>query len=97
MAVESATDLSAIVNTDDFGTTATYDSSSISGIFDNEFVESDGGLEAGIGYTVTRFICKTTDVSGASFGDTITINSVAYKIREIRPDGTGMSELIIEV
>jgi len=97
MGVESATDLSAIVNTDDFGTTATYDSSSISGIFDNEFVESDGGLEAGIGYTVTRFICKTTDVSGASFGDTITIDSVAYKIREIRPDGTGMSELIIEV
>jgi len=97
MSVESATDLSAIVNANDFGTTATFDSNSISGIFDNEFVESDGGLEAGIGYTVTRFICKTTDVSGASFGDTITIDSVAYKIREIRPDGTGMSELIIEV
>ena len=97
MSVETATDLSAIVNADDFGTTATFNSSSISGIFDNEFVESDGGLEAGIGYTVTRFICKTSDVSGASFGDTITIDSVAYKIREIRPDGTGMAELIIEV
>jgi len=97
MGVESATDLSAYINANDFGTTATFDSNSISGIFDNEFVESDGGLEAGIGYTVTRFICQTTDVSGASFGDTITIDSVAYKIREIRPDGTGMSELIIEV
>ena len=97
MGVETATDLSAIVNADDFGTNATFNSSSISGIFDNEFVESDGGLEAGIGYTVTRFICKTSDVSSASFGDTITINSVGYKIREIRPDGTGMSELIIEV
>ena len=97
MAVETATELSAIVNSNDFGVTATFDSNSISGIFDNEFIESDGGLEAGIGYTVTRFICKTSDVSGASFGDTIIINSVAYKIREIRPDGTGMSELIIEV
>ena len=97
MSVESATDLSAFVDTNDYGTTATFNSASISGIFENEFVESDGGLEAGIGYTVTRFICKTTDVSGASFGDNITINSVTYSIREIRPDGTGMSELIIEV
>lgn len=97
MGVESATDLSVYINENDFGTVATFNSSSISGILENEFVESDGGLEAGIGYTTTRFICRTTDLSGASFGDTITIDSVAYQIREIRPDGTGMTELIIEV
>jgi len=56
-----------------------------------------GFLEIIKGYRVIAPTSIKMERALQILGDTITIDSVAYKIREIRPDGTGMTELIIEV
>jgi hypothetical protein len=39
--------------------------------------------------------CKTSDIPTAADGDTLTIDSVVYKIADAQPDGTGFSRLIL--
>ena len=43
-----------------------------------------------------RFTCKTSDVTNASNGDTIVIDSVTYKVRIAEADGTGITILVLE-
>ena len=102
MAVESAADRLIFLDVDDFGTTASYavqggSPANISGIFDNEFIEVDAGGNVGVAIQQPRFLCRTSDVSSATEGDTITINAVNYTIRIVQDDGTGMTTLILEV
>lgn len=68
--------------------------STIKVIFDNDFkaVNIDTGMVESAGPMAT---CKTSDVLTAAHGDTLTINSVVYKIIGIEPDGTGMTTLIL--
>ena len=40
--------------------------------------------------------CRSSDVSGIDTDDTITIDSVAYNIVNIQPDGTGVTILILQ-
>jgi len=101
MAVESATDRAVFVDVDDFGTAATYTPSggsaaTVNGIFDNEFIEVDAGGGVGVALVQPRFHCRTADVSSAAEGDAITIDSVAYTVRIVQDDGTGMTVLILE-
>lgn len=102
MAVESASDRAYMLNISDFGTTATYTlvaggSSSIVGIFDNEFFEADPQANVTYASAQPRFLVQTADLpSGADYGDSVTINSVHYKVRIIQPDGTGMTTLVLE-
>lgn len=102
MAVESASDRAYMLNISDFGTTATYTLvaggvSSIVGIFDNEFFEADPQANVTYASAQPRFLVQTADLpSGADYGDSITINSVNYKVRIIQPDGTGMTTLVLE-
>lgn len=102
MAVESASDRSYMLNVSDFGTTATYTlvgggSSSIIGIFDNEFFEADPQGNVAYASAQPRFMVQTSTLpSGADYGDTIVISSVTYKVRIIQPDGTGMTTLVLE-
>lgn len=102
MAVESAADRLIFLDVDDFGTTASYtvqggSPANITGIFDNEFIEVDAGGNVGVAVQQPRFLCRTSDVSSATEGDTITINAVNYNIRIVQDDGTGMTTLILEV
>ena len=39
---------------------------------------------------------KSADVSAVVQGTSITIASVAYKVREAQPDGTGLTVLFLE-
>lgn len=101
MAVESATDRAVFVDIDDFGTAATYTPSgglaaTVNGIFDNEFIEVDAGGGVGVALNQPRFHCRTADVSSATEGDAITISGVAYTVRIVQDDGTGMTVLILE-
>jgi len=102
MAVESASDRSYMLNVSDFGTTATYtlvagSSSSIIGIFDNEFFEADPQGNVAYASAQPRFLVQTSTLpSGADYGDTVVISSVTYKVRIIQPDGTGMTTLVLE-
>ena len=101
MAVESATDRAIFVNVDDFGVAATYTpsgggSSTVNGIFDNDFIEVDAGGGVGVALQQPRFHCRTSDVSSASEGDALVVSGVNYTIRIVQDDGTGMTMLILE-
>jgi hypothetical protein len=99
MAVEKVEDRTLLLA--DFGITATVtpsggSASDITVIFDNEYIDVDIG-EAGVQSTQPKFICKTTDVSSLTEGDTAVINSITYYIQIIQQDGTGFSEVFLRV
>ena len=101
MAVESATDRAIFVGVDDFGVAATYTpaggvSSTVNGIFDNDFIEVDAGGGVGVALQQPRFHCRTADISSASEGDALVVSGVNYTIRIVQDDGTGMTMLVLE-
>ena len=75
----------------DFGTVATIGAASVNGIFDNITLSEFGILGSG-----PKFLCKASDVPGIAFGQAVTIEAVAYTVTEVRPDGTGLVELILD-
>lgn len=91
MAIESADDRAVFFDTDDFGTAATVDGSSVDGIFDHEYVEA-----AGIAGERPVFLCRTSDISAVALDVTVVVNSTNYTLRVIESDGTGLSRLILE-
>lgn len=102
MAVESADDRSYFVAVDDFGVAATYTpaggvASTVNGVFDNDFVEVDTGGSVTFAQQQATFMCRTADVSSAAEGDAITISGENYIVRIVQPDGTGMTNLILEL
>ena len=100
MAVETANDRAIFVGINDFGTSATFThsgtSTTISGIFDNDFVEVDAGGGVPFAMQQPRFMCRTADVTTAVEDDTLVISAVTYKIKVRQDDGTGMTNLILE-
>lgn len=102
MAVESADDRSYFVAVNDFGVAATYTpaggaASTVNGIFDNDFVEVDTGGSVTFAQQQATFMCLTADVSSAAEGDAITISGENYIVRIVQADGTGMTNLILEL
>ena len=100
MAVESDTERAIFFDSDDFASSATFTdvsagtSSTIKGIFDKESVEQ-AVREAGLIEEVPVFTCKTSDVSDATFNDTLAIDGTTYYIKEILPDGTGVTRITL--
>lgn len=97
MAVENAADRAIFLAVDDFGTAASYGGGTVNGIFDNDFIEVETGAGVGVALQQPRFQCRTADVPTAAEGDSITINSIAYTIRIVQDDGTGMTVLVLEL
>ena len=100
MAVETAADRAALFEIDDFGIVAYYLRGRIThrviGIFDNIYVTVDIA-EVGYASAEPEFLMQSSQVpSGAVQGDTITINSIAYIVRNIEPDGTGITRLRLQ-
>ena len=101
MAVEGSKELDVFISSDDFGVTAKYTPTGsvarmIKGIFDSEYLEVAAGGEVGFAISQPRFLTKTSNVSTAQDGDTIVINGSTYKVRVVQPDGTGMTNLVLE-
>ncbi len=101
MAVETATELAIFFDADDFGVAASYtpqggSAVTINGIFDNEFFEVAAGGEVAVAMEQPQFACRTSDVSSAAEGDSITINTINYTIRVVQSDGTGVTVLVLE-
>jgi len=80
----------------DFSVAATYNGSTVRGIFDNEYRPAEFGGEVGVAGTDPAFTCRTSEINAAVEGETITISGVNYTIRDIMPDGTGVTELVLE-
>lgn len=102
MPVETAADRAAFLA--DFGLTAAYTpagagATTLTGIFDNDWLDLDVEGEVGVASRSPRLVCRTSDLSdaGGSPNDaTLVIAGVTYKIRVEKPDGTGMTELKLE-
>lgn len=93
MAVESAADRAALLDTDEFGVTATIGANTFPCINDQEYVEALGVSSQ---HPVALCDKSVAVTAGAAVGATVTISSQAYIIRDIQPDGTGLAVLILE-
>lgn len=102
MAIEGATERAVFFDTDDFAVASSYtpsggSASTVNGIFDNEFFEVDPLTGLGVVSAQPRFLCATADLPGAAAGgDAITISAVAYTVRVIQAEGTGVTTLVLE-
>ncbi len=76
-----------------FAVTATVGAASFPVIFDNGYQSALGGMVESTG---PQCMAKSADVSTVVQGTSITINAVAYKVREVQPDGTGVTVLFLE-
>lgn len=99
--IETDDVLGFFFSTNDFGTEATYtplggSSMSLVGIFDNPYLAADAGGIVEFNATSPTFMATTKSLLGVSYGDEIEINSVTYMVREVMPDGTGMTTLALE-
>tara|TARA_R100000656_G_scaffold96690_1_gene70184 strand:+ start:473 stop:781 length:309 start_codon:yes stop_codon:yes gene_type:complete len=99
MAIEADTERSIFFDTDEFADSVTItiggSASTIKGIFDNEMTTIDVGDNAGISANQPKVTVKTSDISGADFGDPVSINSVSYTVNNVLKDGTGITELYL--
>ena len=94
MAVESDADRLAFLDPDDFGVAAIYTrggvSTTVNGIFAApDVAETLGAVEfSGI---APLFLMRAVDLpNGGAQGDLIAIGAVTYRVKNLRPDGTGM-------
>lgn len=94
MGVENAADRAAFFNTDDFGVVATINGTEVNGIFDNEYIDV-----LDVAGTSPAFTCATADLAAitpaVARGTSVTISGTAYTIQNIKPDGTGMTVLVL--
>lgn len=88
-------DLSIFTSTNDFAAAAALNgTTAINVIFDAAYEAIN--LQTGeVEGTAPVAICKESDVSGVSHGDTLLVNGTTYHIRGVRPDGTGLTTLIL--
>lgn len=72
----------------------TWNATSFKGIFHNASQIADS-LEIGVESRNPFVQVEEADISGMAKGDTVTVNSVAYKCLDIRPTGFGKSIVIL--
>lgn len=94
MGVESDADRLMFLQTEDFGMTGTIGTATIYGIFDDSY-HAVNEVTGEVATTAPQFTCRTSDVTSVIQGTVITINSIAYKVINIQPDGTGLTVLIL--
>jgi len=84
-------DLSEFLDSNEMADNATIGTSTIAGIFDNQFVEVHG-VE---GFRPV-FVCSEADVSAIAHGDDLNVKGLDYKVAGVQSDGTGLTSLILE-
>ena len=97
-------DLTPFMNVAEFATSATVNGVTLSGIFDNASAATLlGGMGgrgvsfAGMAGTKPTLTIATTSVPADPVGKTVVIGSVNYLIAAHEPDGTGLSQLELEL
>jgi hypothetical protein len=96
--VETADD--RLIMLSDFGVDATYtpdggSPSTIKTIFLNEYYSVDAGT-VGMEMSQPIAVIRTADAPNLAHNDTFVISAVTYKAVNVRPDGTGMTEVALE-
>lgn len=100
MALETSSDLNSFFDTNAHGTSVTYtpsggSASTINGILNNEYELVDVG-DVGVENQVPVLTVKSSDVPSIAQGDSFVIDSTTYQSVIIRPDGTGITEIVLE-
>jgi hypothetical protein len=65
-------------------------------IFDRDFLAALGGQINASGPMCSALSADVT-ANDVAFGTLVTINDVDYTVRDVQPDGTGMTVLILEL
>lgn len=96
MAVETAADLAAFFNTDEFAVVAQIDplvriAYEVSGTFDRDFVDVDGIETAG-----PVFTCTSDDLDRPEIDHVVVIDCERFTVRSVRPPGNGITRLLLE-
>lgn len=87
-----AEDLSVFVNTDTPGWAAcVVNSLSVTGLFDNFPTDP-----LGIATSQPVLLVNEDDTGTVAAGDSITVSGTSYTVREVQPDGLGLTRLILE-
>lgn len=89
-------DLSDILNLDEFAVAVTYNGGTINGVFDNETVPVDSGGFVQIHQEQPRFTCRTADVPTIAEDQAMVIGGVNYIIKAWVHDGTGVTTVQLE-
>jgi hypothetical protein len=90
-------DLDPFFNVDEFAELATCaDVSTIAVIFDRAHIEVLG-LGGGVGGTEPMALAKASDVAAKSLtrNSTLVVRGVTYYVTDLRPDGTGLTVLVL--
>ena len=85
-------DHSEFFDASEFADKANIAGALVNGILAREFNE-DLGVEG----TSILFTCATAEVINVAFGDALVVNGTTYKVIQKRPDGTGMTDLMLEL
>lgn len=69
----------------------------LDGIFDNEYYESDPDLPVELESATPTFLCQSSKlIHPKKREDTIIIRGIKYEVDSHKPDGTGMTLLILK-
>lgn len=74
----------------DFGESVVFGTSTTTAIVDMPTIEMVDALAREVLLTVPE-----VDVSGVSAGSTVTVRAVAYKVRTVAPDGSGLVQIAV--
>lgn len=77
----------------DFGVAATIGTTALTVIFDADMIEVAVGNIGQLHENRTALVATASLPSGTAEGTAITINSTAYVIKNMIPDGTGITTL----
>lgn len=86
-------DVSAFFRTDEFAVAALLDGAPVVGLFDNEYQQ----VLAGIGTMGPAFSMPTAAAGAAVQGSMLVVEGATYRVRNVEPDGNGVTILPLEL
>lgn len=92
--VETNSDRLLMLN--DFGVDVQFGGHTFKGIFDSPHNPIDIGGEVAFSIQESSVFMRTSDTSGIVQGSSILVDSRRYVVTDIQPDGTGMTNLVLE-
>ncbi len=87
--------LAPFFNTSEFGSPATLAGVAVQGIFDAAYQLAGVG-DVGMASTAPVFTLPTAQVPGGIVGQLLVASGINYTVVEHQPDGTGVSQLLLE-
>ena len=91
----SAEDFTAFMNLAEFATSVTLNGVTVAAIFDEAYASGDVG-PYGMASTAPTLTIATADVPASPIGLPVVANGATYAVVVHRPDGTGISRLLLE-